>query len=163
MFARASHKTNSPQGSVNHSVQKKHLSPLLFPWSVFSERGNEDKSFLVKGEASVSVANPQRKILALVSTLFLLCFHSCFFHRSPSAFIMLIQRMLSTLQVYCEPSYSCRERARGCPLFCSPENRAFIMDVYVVDKIPSTYVLISIRKPERCAAKATTARRWFRQ
>lgn len=45
-------RTNSPHGSLNPSFQKKHLLfPSPFPWSVFSERGNEDKSFLVKGKA----------------------------------------------------------------------------------------------------------------
>lgn len=45
-------RTNSLHGSLNPSFQKKHLLfPSPFPWSVFSERGNEDKSFLVKGKA----------------------------------------------------------------------------------------------------------------
>lgn len=54
---------------------------FLFPWSVFSERGNEDKSFLVKGKALrgrrgvveatgellLSTANPRREVPLLFS------------------------------------------------------------------------------------------------
>lgn len=33
---------------------RKHLSRLRFSWSLFSQRGNEDKSFFVKGESPES-------------------------------------------------------------------------------------------------------------
>lgn len=97
-------RTNSPHGSLNPSFQKKHLLfPSPFPWSVFSERGNEDKSFLVKGKALrgrrgvveatgellLSAANPRRELPLLLSPPLLftlsptLCFHSPFFLNGP--------------------------------------------------------------------------------
>lgn len=115
-------RTNSPHGSLNPSFQKKHLLfPSPFPWSVFSERGNEDKSFLVKGKALrgrrgvveatgellLSAANPRRELPLLLS-------YSPFLPLSVSTppffsmalllpLIMLIHRMFSTtLQVYCD-------------------------------------------------------------
>lgn len=44
-------RTNSPHGSEFFASKETSLSPLPLPRSVFSERGNEDKSFLVKGKA----------------------------------------------------------------------------------------------------------------
>lgn len=118
-------RTNSLHGSLNPSFQKKHLLfPSPFPWSVFSERGNEDKSFLVKGKAlrgkegswkqPVNSSYPRQILGESFLSSSLLLSYSPFLPLSVSTppffsmalllpLIMLIHRMFSTtLQVYCD-------------------------------------------------------------
>lgn len=85
----APYETDSPAVSTNPSVQKEHLSRLRFSWSLFSQRGNKDKSFLVKRKAlkvegswndqwSRYSRNSWRKIAFILPFLYIV-FDSCYF------------------------------------------------------------------------------------
>lgn len=165
MFAKASRyiyrrRTNSPHGSLNPSFQKKHLLfPFPFPWSVFSERGNEDKSFLVKGKASRGRSNrwtpPIRGKSSARGSSPLLSY-SPFLPLSvstPAFFSTAFLYSLLCWSIGCSLLYKYIATSSGGK---HPRSiHSFIMNVYVFDKIPSTCLLISIRKPERCDVKAT--------
>lgn len=109
---------------MDPSAQEETSFHPFLSLDLFPERGNEDKSFLVKGErprgegdatggatSELSVSESASESLHL-TFLSLPFFYSLFpllaFSFFPSwlslTFIMLIQRMLSTLQVYCGTS-----------------------------------------------------------